>query len=73
MKSRLIALATLLLMSVCAFAQNITVQGNVTSDEDGLPIIGASVLVVGTTTGTITDIDGNFTIQNVPQGADLTI
>ncbi len=73
MKSKLIALATLLLMSVCAFAQNITVQGNVTSDEDGLPIIGASVLVVGTTTGTITDIDGNFTIQNVPQGADLTI
>lgn len=73
MKSKLIALATLLLMSVCAFAQNITVRGTVTSDEDGLPIIGASVLVVGTTTGTITDIDGNFTIQNVPQGADLTI
>lgn len=37
----------------------------VTSEEDGLPIVGASVLVKGTTQGTITDVDGNFMISGV--------
>ena len=49
------------LMFVCAamtFAQR-TVTGNIT-DVSGLPLIGANVLVKGTTVGTITDIDGNF-------------
>lgn len=73
MKSRVVALIALLFMCLGAMAQNITVRGTVTSADDGMPIIGASVLVVGTTTGTITDIDGNFTIQNVLQGADLSI
>ena len=36
-----------------------------TSEEDGLPIVGASVLVKGTTQGTITDVDGNFMISGV--------
>ncbi len=49
-----------------------TVTG-VVKDETGEPIIGASVLVVGTTNGVITDIDGKFTIQNVPRGAKLRI
>lgn len=42
-------------------------------DKVGEPIIGASVLVKGTTNGTITDLDGNFDIQNVPQGAIIQI
>ena len=44
------------------FAQSLTVTGVVTSKDDGQPVIGASILVKGTTTGTITDFDGNYTI-----------
>ena len=47
-------------------AQISKVTGNVTSEEDGLPVVGASVLVKGTTVGTVTDIDGNFTLTQVP-------
>lgn len=46
-------------------AQISQVTGNVTSDEDGLPVVGASVLVKGTTVGTVTDIDGNFTRPSI--------
>lgn len=42
------------------------VTGIVTSEEDNEPVVGASVLVKGTTMGTVTDIDGKFTINNVP-------
>ncbi|RGS45461.1 hypothetical protein DWX88_24465, partial [Bacteroides xylanisolvens] len=35
----------------------------------GQPVVGASILVNGTTLGTITDIDGKFTIANVPSSA----
>ena len=66
----------LLLWMVCLFAgvslglaQTLSVQGVVTSGEDGEPIIGASVLVVGTQVGSMTDMDGKFTISNVPAGA----
>lgn len=51
----------MLLMSVVAFAQN-QVTGHV-ADATGEPIIGANVTVKGTTVGTITDIDGNFTLE----------
>ncbi len=45
------------------------ISGTVTSDEG--PLIGASVVVKGTTTGTSTDFDGNFTLENVEEGAIL--
>lgn len=48
------------------------IKGNV-ADERGESIIGANVLVKGTTNGTITDIDGNFTLENVPSESVLTI
>ena len=51
--------------------QGRTVKGTVV-DETGLAIIGASVKVQGTSTGTITDLDGNFTIQ-VPAGGKLEV
>ena len=51
----------MLLMSVVAFAQN-QVTGHV-ADATGEPIFGANVTVKGTTVGTITDIDGNFTLE----------
>lgn len=50
-------------------AQTQTVTGVVISEEDGLPVVGASVSIKGTTLGTITDIDGNFTLPNVPSSA----
>ena len=46
-------------------AQNSPITGIVISAEDNEPIIGASVLVKGTTNGTITDINGKFTLTNI--------
>ena len=60
-----------LLLGVTAYAQN-TVQGTVIDAANGEPIIGASVLEIGTTNGTITDFDGNFTLT-VQNGAKLAI
>lgn len=40
-----------------------TISGTVTSADDGLPLIGVTVVVKGTSTGTITDIDGNYSIE----------
>lgn len=54
-----------------AFAQK-TVTGTV-RDTEGEPMIGVTVVVDGTSTGSITDIDGNFSIANVPDGATLKV
>jgi TonB-linked SusC/RagA family outer membrane protein len=48
-----------------AIAQNRTIEGVVTSAEDGEPIIGASVLIKETSQGTVTNVDGQFSIANV--------
>ena len=69
---RTVAFALLLMLgTVTAFAQ-MTVEGVVTDAANGEPIIGASILEVGTTNGTITDFDGNF-ILTVQPGAKLAI
>ena len=69
MSKRLItALLVLLAIGVQAFAQS-AVSGRVT-DEAGEPLVGANVLVKGTTTGTMTDYNGNYSL-NVRQGAVL--
>lgn len=62
-------MALMLLTSVHSFAQNLQVQGKVL-DELGEGLIGAGVVIQGTTQGTITDIDGNYSLS-VPQGATL--
>ena len=67
----LAALVVLLLLPGQAFAQNIRVQGRVL-DEQGEGLIGAGVVIQGTTTGTITDMDGNF-VLSVPSGATLEV
>lgn len=62
----------LLYLCICigmATAQTSTIQGIVTSAEDGEPIAGASVVIVETSLGTITDVDGKFVINNVPNDA----
>ena len=71
---RLKAMLTLLVglfLSIGAFAQQIAVKGHV-KDTTGEPVIGANVLVKGTTNGTITDFDGNFML-NVPKDAILSV
>ncbi len=47
------------------------ITGTVTSADDGVPLPGASVLVAGTSNGTTTDFDGNYTLDNVPSNATL--
>jgi TonB-linked SusC/RagA family outer membrane protein len=49
------------------------VKGNVLAEEDGLPVIGATVQVEGTNIRAITDLDGNFQLSNVPQSAEVKI
>ena len=72
MEKRLsLVLASLFLCIGMAFAQG-KISGTVISQDDGMPVIGASVIVQGTKTGTVTDIDGNFTLDDV-EGKKLVI
>ena len=64
-------IACLFLSIGMALAQS-QISGTVTSAEDGAPVVGASVKVVGTRTGTATDADGKFTL-NAPANAKLQI
>ena len=68
---QLLFLCCFTLVSLCGFAQQITVKGIVTSAADNLGLIGATVQIKGTTMGTITGLDGDYTISNVPKDAVL--
>lgn len=70
---RSVAISSVLLASVGAFAQNgmKDIKG-VIYDDRGEPVIGASVVVQGTSNGTISDLDGNFTLS-VPEGSVIEI
>ncbi len=57
--------ASLLLASTLAFAQGNKVTGTV-KDANGIPLIGVNVVEVGTNNGTVTDIDGNYTLEVKP-------
>lgn len=61
--SKLWLLFTALIMSVTAAAQNFEATGRVVDSSNSQPVPGVTVLVKGTTTGTITDFDGNFTVK----------
>ena len=69
---KLLLFFTIMTVSVSmAWAQN-TVSGKVISEaEDGMALPGVSILIVGTTTGTVTDADGNYLLPNVPSDAVL--
>ena len=62
MKRFTLTAASLLLGLTTAMAQDTKVTGHVV-DENGDPVIGATILVKGTTLGTVTDFDGNFTLD----------
>ena len=63
-------LALLCLLPSVTFAQNIRVEGQV-KDEKGEPMIGVSVVIEGSGTGVVTDLDGNFVLPSVSQKATL--
>lgn len=63
MTKKLLLFLTVILGSYTLMAQEKTITGSITSAEDGAPLPGVNVLVQGSTTGTQTDFDGNYTIQ----------
>ena len=68
---RVLFLLTFICMGIGTIAaQNAKVTGKVT-DTNGEAVIGASVIVIGTNLGASTDIEGNFTIENVPSCATI--
>ena len=69
MEKRIFVMLTALFMFIGIASAQSTVKGVVTSAEDGLPVIGAAVIVQGTTMGAVTDLDGKFNLDNVPSSA----
>lgn len=74
MKRKLVLLLGCALLGIdLMMAQISKVTGIVISEDDNTPIVGASVLIKGTTIGAITDIDGKFQLTNVPSDAEKVI
>ena len=70
MKKYLIFL--LLTLPICLLAQNkATLTGKVTSATDKEPLIGVTVVEKGTTNGTVTDLDGNYSLPNVSENSTI--
>ena len=65
-------LVVLLVGGLTAVQAQITISGTVT-DDTGTPLIGASILAAGTTTGTVTDIDGEFSLTVPTEATQLTV
>lgn len=59
------------LVSLAASAQDFVCTGQIVDDQ-GMPVIGASVFQKGTSKGAVSDLDGNFKLQ-VPEGSDITV
>ena len=72
MKKHLTMLLACLFLSVGMVLAQTKVTGTVYSNEDNEPVIGASVIVQGQRSGTVTDIDGHFTLS-VPSGKKITV
>lgn len=63
-----------LFCSLLAYSQNnVSVRGKVTEKETGQPAIGVSIMVKGTTNGTMTSLDGEYELTNVPSDAVLVV
>lgn len=68
----MLLLAFFLMITIAGFAQSKTVTG-IVIDKTGETVIGASVLIKGTTTGVITNLDGSFTLQDVPTNGIIQV
>src|SRR5450759_641949 len=62
----------LMMTSLSAFSQNLTVKGTVTDSQTGEALIGVNVVIKGTLTGITTDVNGQYILNNCPQNAILT-
>ena len=72
MKKQLVFILMSLLFVATTYAQRtVTVQGVVTDANFNEPVIGANILVKGTTLGTICDVDGKYLLENVPANGTL--
>jgi len=65
---RLLMLQLLCAISLFAVAQNGKIKGLVTDEKTNEPLVGATVMLERTTTGTVTDFDGKYAIESVPPG-----
>ena len=72
MKTNFLTLVALIL-SMVIYGQNVNVTGTVTEASSGQPLPGVNVILKNTTTGTSTDFDGNFTLNNVPLNSVVVI
>ena len=66
-------MSIMLLCSSTAMAQALSITGMVIDKNSQEPVIGASVLIQGTSNGSITDLDGKFTLTNVPKSGNLVV
>ena len=74
MKRKFMLLLTCLFIGIGLVTAQVTkVTGTVISEEDGLPVVGASILVKGTAVGTVTDMDGKFQLPNGPSSAKTLV
>ena len=71
-KVRIILSMMLLTLATAVFAQNVSVSGVITDASNGEPVPGASVILRGTTTGTMSNVDGMFSLT-APSNATLII
>ncbi len=67
----ILILGLFLMVTSGLFAQTVTLKGKVTEADTNMPFPGATVVVLGTTNGTITDVDGNYSLSNVPSDATI--
>lgn len=68
MKKYLLIYLSLLCLSLQAYAQTGSVSGKVTDESTNEGLIGANVILEGTSTGTVTDMDGSFTLNGIEAG-----
>ncbi|MBP1638025.1 MAG: hypothetical protein H6Q18_814 [Bacteroidetes bacterium] len=66
--NRYLYIFSLLIFTSSLQAQNSTIKGRITDKDTNEPLIGASVIIVGLSTGVASDFDGNFVIPNVKSG-----
>ncbi len=69
--NRLLTASIFTLWSICSYAQKGTIRGTVIEEETGEPLFSVTVIITGTSTGAVTDFDGNFSFQAVPGVYDL--
>ena len=67
--NKLFTTALLLLITMYSFGQKGVLKGTINDSKTGESLVGTTVLMQGTTTGTITDFDGNYILPNIPPGA----